>query len=114
MEQQLTPQQAKRLRRQLTQLAASLRPFPAFWGMTSIQAVELDPLGPGWADRGCVVVTPQGEICQLNITGIPGAPGLADQDHVEEFQELDLPLEEYAAYARAAIAVLTAELDRRG
>ncbi len=105
---------AEELRRQLADLAGRLRPFPAFWGMTTIQAIELvSPEGFG-DDRGCVVVTPQGEIRQLNLVGIPGVAGVADQDHVEEFLELDFPPQEYVAYARAAIAALTAEIDRRG
>ena len=114
MENSSIQETAESLRQELACLAASLRPFPAFWGMITIQAIELDPPEGVCPDRGCVVVTPEGEICQLNLTGISGVAGMTDQDHVEEFLALDLPPGEYAAYAQAAIAALQAELSRRG
>ena len=51
---------AARLKELLAELAASLRPFPAFMNMVSLQAVELEPPFPGLEDRGCVVVLPDG------------------------------------------------------
>ena len=105
---------AARLREVLAELASRLRPFPAFLNMVSVQAVELEPaLGPA-ADRGCVVVLPDGEICQLDLKVVPGIQGLTDADHLEEFAALDLPAEEYIVYAATAIHVLAEELARRG
>ena len=105
---------AARLREVLAELASRLRPFPAFLNMTSLQAVELDPPLRPTADRGCVVVLPDGEICQLDLSVMPGIQGIMDIDQVEEFRELELPSEEYIVYAVAAIRVLSEELARRG
>ena len=105
---------AARLREVLAELASRLRPFPAFLKMTSLQAVELDPPLRPTADRGCVVVLPDGEICQLDLSVMPGIQGIMDIDQVEEFRELELPSEEYIVYAVTAIRVLSEELARRG
>jgi hypothetical protein len=105
---------AGQLRQVLVELASRLRPFPAFLNMVSIQAVEVEPPLKPTADRGCVVVCPDGEICQLDLMGIPGVAGVTDVEQVEEFQELDLPAEEYVIYAMEAIRALTEELRRRG
>ena len=109
-------EEASRLRDLLGELAASLRPFPSFLNMASIQAVELLlplPLRPT-VDRGCVVVSPHGEICELNLYATPGIAGVSEMDHVEEFRELELPAEEYIVYAATAIRLLNEELRRRG
>ena len=113
-------EEASRLRDLLGELAASLRPFPSFLNMASIQAVELLlplplplPLRPT-VDRGCVVVSPHGEICELNLHATPGIAGVSEMDHVEEFRELELPAEEYIVYAATAIRLLNEELRRRG
>ena len=105
---------AARLREVLAELASRLRPFPAFLNMTSLQAVELDPPLRPTADRGCVVVLPDGEICQLDLSVMPGIQGIMDIDQVEEFRELELPSEEYIVYAVTAIRVLSEQLARRG
>ena len=105
---------AHRLRHLLAELAASLRPFPSFLNMASIQAVELPlPLRPT-VDRGCVVVCPDGEIRELNLQATPGIAGVSEMDQVEEFRELELPAEEYIVYAVTAIRLLNEELRRRG
>jgi len=104
---------AARLRELLTQLAASLRPFPAFLNMTTLQAVELEPPFGVLEDRGCVVVAPDGNICQLELKMVPGAPGVRETDQIEEFLELDLPAGDYILYAATAIGLLTQELRRR-
>ena len=82
--------------------------------MTSLQAVELDPPLRPTADRGCVVVLPDGEICQLDLSVMPGIQGIMDIDQVEEFRELELPSEEYIVYAVTAIRVLSEQPARRG
>jgi hypothetical protein len=97
---------ANRLRQALADRAERLRPFPSFLGMATIQAIELAPAGPLPVERGCVVVTPEGTICELALVGIAGVEGVGTHDFVEELRELDLPPEEYIVYARVAIAAL--------
>ena len=97
----------------LAELAPRLRPFPSFLEMVSLQAVEVDPPMDPTPDRGCVVVLPDGEIAELDLTAVPGIQGVRDIDQVEEFKELELPPEEYMLYASTAIRVLCQELRRR-
>ena len=105
---------AARLRDLLAELAQKLRPFPAFLNMASVQAVELEPPFAPTADHGCVVVLPGGEICEMDLSVMPGIQGIMDIDQIEEFRELDLPAEEYIVYAATAIRLLSQELRRRG
>ena len=105
---------AARLGEVLVELAARLRPFPAFLGMVSVQAVELEPPITPSQDRGCVVVDPEGRICQLDIRELSGIAGFTEIDQVEEFQELELDDTEFIIYATTAIRVLAEELRRRG
>ena len=102
------------LREVLATLASRIRPFPAFLNMVSVQAVELELTPGSAADRGCVVVLPNGEICGLDLKVVPGVQGVTDIDQVEEFQELDSPAEECIVYAAAAIRALSQELRRWG
>ncbi len=108
---------AERLRTAVADLASQLRPFPRFFGMITIQAIELElPAGSGFQpplELGCVVVLPDGEISELDLKNIPGPDGPADVDQVEEFTELDLPPEQYIAYATVAVQLLQAEIERR-
>jgi hypothetical protein len=105
---------ALKLKGLLADLASRLRPFPAFLDMVSVQAIELEPLPGAPQDRGCVVVLPGGEICELDLTAIPGIQGIKDFDQLEELRELELPPEEYVVYAASAIRLLYQELRRRG
>ncbi|HIB13061.1 MAG: hypothetical protein MK128_01990 [Dehalococcoidia bacterium] len=105
---------AARLRELLAELAHNLRPFPAFLNMASVQAVELEPPFAPTADHGCVVVLPEGEICEMDLSVMPGIQGIMDIDQVERFTELELPDEEYIVYASTAIRLLSQELHRRG
>ena len=109
---------AERLRETVAGLAAQLRPFPPFLGMSTLQAIELElPPGSGFKpppELGCVVVLPDGEISELNLKAIPGANGPTDVDQVEEFRELDLPPEQYIAYATVAVQLLQEEMKQRG
>ena len=108
---------AERLRAAVAGLASQLRPFPGFFGMSTIQAIELElPAGSGFdtpQELGCVVVLPDGEISELDLKNIPGPSGPADVDQVEEFTGLDLPPERYIAYATVALQLLQAEIERR-
>jgi len=109
---------AERLRAAVAGLASQLRPFPPFLGMNTLQAIELElPPGSGFQpppDLGCVVVLPNGEISELDLKMIPGPDGPSDVDQVEEFTELDLPPEQYIAYATVAVQLLQEEIKRRG
>lgn len=98
----------------LAELAGRLRPFPAFLGMASVQAVELEPPLTPARDVGCLVVTPEGRICQLDLRAMAGIAGLTETEPVEEFSEPELSAAEYISYAATAIQLLAAELRRRG
>ena len=105
---------AGRLREKVAGLASQLRPFPAFLGMSTLQAIELElPPGSGFPpppELGCVVVLPDGEISELDLKNIPGPYGPADIDQVEQFTELDLPPEQYIAYATVAVLKISTPL----
>ena len=102
---------ASQLRDTLHTLAGRMQPFPNFLGMTSIQAVEVQPEGFHASNRGCVVVGQDGELYELSLLAIPGPMGISDMDHVEDMKPLELPQEEYVPYAYAAIVALTAILE---
>ncbi len=105
---------AAALSQTLAELAAQLRPFPAFMGMASVQAVEIEPTLTPTRDLGCLVVTPEGRICQLDLRAIAGVAGFTETEQVEEFVEPELSAAEYIVYAATAIELLAAELRRRG
>ena len=106
---------ASKLEAMVVNLCGRLEPFPAFMGMTTIQAVELEPALNPKTDRGCVVVTPDGMIAELDVTAIPGVVGVLEVDQVEEFKPLeDLSPEEYLIYLVAAVRALSEEARRRG
>ncbi len=110
----LVAETASRMLVVVAELACRLRPFPSFLNMATVQAVELDP-GPGIGpDRGCVVVLPGGEICELDLLLLPGIEGVRDFDSVDRMKELELEAEEYIGYAASAIRLLYEELRRRG
>ena len=97
----------------VVELCRQLQPFPAFLGMTTIQAIELDPIPAPLLDLGCVVVTPDGTIAELDVTAIPGVVGVLEVDQVEEFRPLDLPVSARLIYLTEAVRVLAAEIARR-
>ena len=109
---------ADRLRATVAALASQLRPFPGFFGMSTLQAVELElPSGSGvqpTPELGCVVILQDGEISELDLMNIAGPDGPDDVDQVERFTELDLPANQYIAYATVAVRLLQAEIERRG
>ena len=101
---------ASHLRGILKEMADRLHPFPAFMGMTSIQAIEVEPHGLRATEKGCIVVCPDGELYELNLQTIPGPLGVSDIDQVDEYRPLELPPEEYIPYAYAAIKSLMEKL----
>ena len=95
-------------------MAGMLRPFPAFMGMTSLQAIELEPPPESMNNWGCVVVLSDGEICELELEVIPGPVGPADVDQVDKLRPLELSVEDYIHFAAAALRLMARELGRRG
>ena len=102
---------AGELRKLLADLAGRIDLFPNFTGSESIKALEVEPAGVTAKDLGCVVVCPDGELYELNLTSIQGPLGLSEVDQVEELLPLDLPPVLYVPYAHAAVKLLAAHLD---
>ena len=61
-----------------------------------------------------MVILQDGEISELDLMNIAGPDGPGDVDQVERFTELDLPANQYIAYATVAVRLLQAEIERRG
>ena len=101
------------LRGAVTELAVQLRPFPAFMGMTSLQAMELEPPPDSKTEWGCIVVLPDGEICELELEVIPGPAGPTDVDQVDRYRLLELSAEDYIHFAAAALRAMWQELERQ-
>ena len=111
--QEILEQTAARMRQAVAELAAQLRPFPPFLGMNSLQAIELEPPPGAPAQWGCIVLLPDGEICELELEVIPGPTGPVDVDQVEQYRPLDLPATDYIHLAAAALRAMAQELERR-
>ena len=86
----------------LEQLCLSIDPFPGFMGMQTIKAIELDPIDNN-SDIGCIVVTPEGKICELQLNLIPGPSELGGYEQDEKFNEIDLSTSERFVYISRAI-----------
>lgn len=97
---------AAQLRDVLKDLANRLDPFPAFFNMTTLQAVEVEPEGLTLTRQGCIVVCADGELYELSLQAIQGPLDLTEADQVEEFRALTLAPAQYVLYARAAIKAL--------
>ena len=104
---------ASQLLEAVVELAGRLRPFPAFMGMTSLQAIELEPPPDSRNEWGCVVVLPDGEICELELEVIPGPAGPTDVDQVDRYKPLELSASDYIHFAAAALRAMGRELERR-
>ena len=96
----------------LHRLAHALAPFPGFLGMSTIQAVELDPM-VGAPDRGCVVVSPAGDLRELVIDLLPGPAVLGGVDHNDSMREIELSEEETEWYTNQGISILSTLLRER-
>ena len=94
------------LRRLLAEIAAALDPFPNFMGLSSVQAVEVEPPGGANPQNGCVVVCPDGELRELVLRMIPAPFDMGGVEQTDEMAELDLPPAEFVAYAHAAVLEL--------
>ena len=109
----LLAQAAGQLGETVAALAAQLQPFPPFMGMSTLQAMELEPPADSRNGWGCVVVLPDGEICELELEVIPGPAGPADVDQVDRYKPLDLSAADYIHFAAAALRAMARELARR-
>ena len=101
------------LNKLLVELAAALDPFPNFMGVSTIQAVEVEPSGVSNPDNGCVVVCPDGELRELILRMIPGPFDMGGVEQTDEMAELEVPAGEYVAYAYAAVEELLKLLEER-
>ena len=90
----------------LHRLAQLLDPFPGFLGMSTIQAIELDPM-VGAPDRGCVVVSPEGDLRELVIDLLPGPAVLGGVDHNDSMREIEFSEEEIEWYTNQGISILS-------
>ncbi len=108
---------AEGLREKVLELALQLRPFPSFFGMNTLRAIELElPSGCEFRsspELGCVVVLEGGDISELDLKLISGPDNSAGFDQIEEFTELDLPPAQFIAYASVAVRLLQDEIKRR-
>ena len=103
----------RELTRIIKEMAGECDPFPSFLSMKSIHAIELEPVS-GTGSVGCIVVCPDGVLRHLDLIGISGGAEIADVEQVEQFEEVQLPPEQYLPYAIQAVDLLYAELRRRG
>ena len=101
------------LNKLLVELADALDPFPNFMGVSTIQAVEVEPSGVSHPDNGCVVVCPDGELRELVLRMIPGPFDMGGVEQTDEMAELEVPTGEYVAYAYAAVEELLKLLEER-
>ncbi|MCH8185183.1 MAG: hypothetical protein IH862_03650 [Chloroflexi bacterium] len=104
---------SKELNKLIRELAAALDPFPNFLGISSIQAVEIDPSGVADPEKGCVVVLPDGVLYELVLRMLPGPVDIGGVDQIEEMKDLELAPGDYVAYAYAAVQELARILEER-
>jgi hypothetical protein len=98
---------AQSLRQLLQEAVARLDPFPPFPGAYFTLAIEAEPDAASHADRGCVVVGPDGELYEL-IIGLepppaPGEPADPVSMRKEEMTRLELHPRDYLVYAYNAL-----------
>jgi len=102
---------AGQLRRLLQEAAARLDPFPPFPGAFFSYGIEIDAPGVESADRGCVVLAPDGDLYELEMkqqvpdSDFEMADPVALRD--EELKPLDLHPRDYVIYAYNALAKVT-------
>ena len=109
-----TDQTESELRQEIRRLAQSLVPFPEFLGLSTVQAVEVEPVPDVSSDVGCVVVCPDGELRELILRLMPGPIDFGGVEQNEEMKELEFDDADYIKYARAAVVELKRILMERG
>jgi hypothetical protein len=116
----LVEQAALRLRELLREAVSHLDPFPPFPGAFFTQAIEVEPAAAGRAERGCVVVCPDGELYEL-VMGVepptfPDEPADPVAMRKEELKKLDdFHPRDYLVYAYNALTrVVEMILEQQG
>ena len=98
---------AAELRERLIALAQQVAPFPYFLNSDEVQAVEAEPGEISRADRGCIVVCPDGELYEFNIKlEDPGMTGYVSVVRWDSVKPVEMMPEEYIAYAANAVRAL--------
>jgi len=119
----LLEQAASRLRQLLQQAVSRLDPFPPFPGALFTYAIEAEPAAAAHAERGCVVVGPDGELYELvlgvELPSFPDEPTDPVSMRKEELRKLDdLHPREYVVYAYNALTrvveILLEQAEARG
>jgi len=106
---------ADQLRELLKTVALQLRPFPAYPGAFFTYGIEVDPAGTLGGNVGCVILTDDGELCELVVGFDPAEAGSGDPvaERSEELVPVDLPPMLFAAYAHSAISQAVALLEQQ-
>ena len=99
---------ALRLRELLREAVGRLDPFPPFPGAFFTYAIEAEPAAAAQAERGCVVVCPDGELYELvmglELPSFPDEPADPVSMRKEELRKLDnLHPRDYLVYAYNAL-----------
>ncbi|MGD0115437.1 MAG: hypothetical protein ABSC13_05470 [Dehalococcoidia bacterium] len=99
---------AARLRQLLQEAVALLDPFPPFPGSFFTLAIEVEGGTASGPDHGCIVLAPDGELHELEVS-VSFSPG--DSDPVsarnEVLKPLDLHPRDYVVYAYNALTRVT-------
>lgn len=106
---------ATALRELLHSTARDLDPFPEFPGAFFAYGIEVDPEGEIGGDLGCVVLAEDGELYELQIGLDPEQMDSRDPVamRAEERVPLDLPPDQYVAYAYRALQQAARVLEER-
>jgi hypothetical protein len=108
---------ADRLHRVLADACARLDPFPPFPGAFFSYGIEIDAPSVESAERGCVVLAPDGELYELEMRHDLPASDFEVADPValreEKMKPLDLHPLEYVVYAYEALRIVTELLMER-
>ena len=108
---------ADRLHRVLADACARLDPFPPFPGAFFSYGIEIDAPAVESAERGCVVLAPDGELYELEMRQDLPASDFDVADPValreEKMKPLDLHPLEYVVYAYEALRIVTELLMER-
>ncbi|MEE9284680.1 MAG: hypothetical protein V3V35_03010 [Dehalococcoidia bacterium] len=95
-------------------MATQLAPFPYFLGSTEVRAIEAEPGGVQKADRGCVVVCPDGEMYEFSMKIQAPGPGFdLSMSRDDAVKRLELAPEDYIPYAHNAVKELAVLLDEQ-
>lgn len=104
---EIASEAADRVQALLRDAARELRPFPPFPGAFFTVAIEVEPDGVRDREIGCVVVTEEGELRELQISFDDEGPAalLGATDPASMRDERLAELEEISPHDRLALAV---------